>query len=267
MMVIRRLGGRGSPCWAVGKPPRARTWHTCWGCTALPSAAGWRSRPLRAGTRSWPPTCLLANPSPSPQRGWRAASRPSGVRKASPRMRQYAAGSGRRTGWRARTRRALPSCARAAGPSAQGRAPATHKTPQAMPACQATWRERLERAMPPDNRRPVRVCRQDDSRVGLLPVRRRRFTAGGVQPVGAVQHVCAWFDVDGAVAPTTGEPVCVERPSRHADLCQCFSEAFAPASRTAYIAGSWITAAPIRPHACAGPSMSGTCGCPPTVRS
>jgi hypothetical protein len=51
----------------------------------------------------------------------------------------------------------------------------------------------------------VRVFRQDESRVGILTVRRRRLTACGVQPVGAVQHIFDWFYIYGAVAPTTGE--------------------------------------------------------------
>jgi hypothetical protein len=59
--------------------------------------------------------------------------------------------------------------------------------------------------MPPENGRPVRVFSQEESRFGLLTVRRRRLTACGVQPVGPTQHVCAWFYVDGAVAPTTGD--------------------------------------------------------------
>jgi hypothetical protein len=48
------------------------------------------------------------------------------------------------------------------------------------------------------------VFSQDDSRFGLLSIRRRRLTARGVQPVGAVQQVFAWGDVYGAVEPTTG---------------------------------------------------------------
>jgi hypothetical protein len=85
-----------------------------------------------------------------------------------------AAGSGRRLGWRSRTRRSTPSCAHASGPRAQGRAPATPKNPQAIPAFQTTCRARLERAIPPENRRPVRVLSQDDSRFGWLTGRRRR---------------------------------------------------------------------------------------------
>jgi DDE superfamily endonuclease len=75
----------------------------------------------------------------------------------------------------------------------------------------------------------VRVFSQDESRVGLLPVRRRRLTARGVQPVGAVQHVFDWFSGYGAVAPATGARCFLERPYLHADMFQRFVDAFAHA--------------------------------------
>ena len=36
----------------------------------------------------------------------------------------------------------------------------------------------------------VNVFAQDDSRVGLLPIIRRRITAGGVQPLATVRPTC-----------------------------------------------------------------------------
>ena len=58
--------------------------------------------------------------------------------------------------------------------------------------------------IPPANTRPVRVCSQDESRFGLLTIRRRRLTARGVPPVGSVQHVFEGGYVYGAGEPTTG---------------------------------------------------------------
>jgi transposase len=75
----------------------------------------------------------------------------------------------------------------------------------------------------------VRVCSQDDSRFGLHTIRRRRLTARGVQPVGAVQHVFEWFYVYGAVEPTTGDRFCLELPSLNAEMFQLFVDAFAQA--------------------------------------
>jgi transposase len=73
------------------------------------------------------------------------------------------------------------------------------------------------------------VFSHDESRFGFLTVRRRRLTAHGVQPVGAVQHVFAWFYVDGAVEPTTGERFFLELPDLNAESFQLFADAFAAA--------------------------------------
>jgi transposase len=75
----------------------------------------------------------------------------------------------------------------------------------------------------------VRVFSQDESRFGLLTIRRRRLTARGVQPVGQIQHVFEWFYVYGAVAPTTGERFFLELPYLNADIFQLFVDAFAQA--------------------------------------
>jgi hypothetical protein len=98
-----------------------------------------------------------------------------------------------------------------------------------MQALQATCQEQLQRVIPPEHSRPVRVFSQDESRVGVLTVRRRRLTAGGVQPVGSVQHVFAGFSVDGAVAPTTGEHFFLEWPYVNAQTCQRLVDACAAA--------------------------------------
>lgn len=75
----------------------------------------------------------------------------------------------------------------------------------------------------------MRVFSQDESRFGLLTVRRRRLTARGVQPIGAVQHVFEWFYVYGAVAPATGERFFLELPYLNAESFQLFVDAFAEA--------------------------------------
>jgi transposase len=73
------------------------------------------------------------------------------------------------------------------------------------------------------------VFSQDESRFGLLTVRRRRLTARGVQPIGPVQHVFQWFYVYGAVEPTTGERFFLELPYLNAESFQLFIDAFAEA--------------------------------------
>jgi transposase len=87
----------------------------------------------------------------------------------------------------------------------------------------------LQQAIPPANTRPVRVFSQDESRFGLLTVRRRRLTARGVQPVGIIQHVFEWFYVYGAVEPTTGARFFLELPYLNAESFQLFVDALAQA--------------------------------------
>ncbi len=70
---------------------------------------------------------------------------------------------------------------------------------------------------------------QDESRIGLLTVRRRRLTARGVQPVGLIQHTFQSFYVYGAVAPTTGEHFFLQCPRLNSATFQVFVDAFAHA--------------------------------------
>jgi transposase len=73
------------------------------------------------------------------------------------------------------------------------------------------------------------VFSQDESRFGLLTVRRRRLTACGVQPLGTREHVFEWFYIYGAVAPLSGEHFFVDLPALNADNFQLFVDAFAQA--------------------------------------
>ena len=98
-----------------------------------------------------------------------------------------------------------------------------------MAAFQTSCRDHLQQVIPPANTRPVRVFSQDESRFGLLTVRRRRLTARGVQPVGSVQHVFEWFYVYGAVEPTTGDRFFLELPYLNAENFQIFIDLFAQA--------------------------------------
>jgi hypothetical protein len=75
----------------------------------------------------------------------------------------------------------------------------------------------------------VRIFSQDESRFGLLTVRRRRLTARGVQPIGTIQHQFEWFYLYGAVAPMSGEGFFLELPALNAEHFQRFVDAFAEA--------------------------------------
>jgi hypothetical protein len=97
---------------------------------------------------------------------------------------------------------------------------------EATPAFQATSQAHLQQALSPAPRRPILVFSQDERRFGLLTVRRWRHTAHGVRPISSVQQVLAWFDVYGAVAPTTGERFPFKPPVLDAESFQLFSDAF-----------------------------------------
>jgi hypothetical protein len=98
-----------------------------------------------------------------------------------------------------------------------------------MPAFQAACGGRLQQVIPPANTRPVRVFSQDESRFGLLTLRRRRLPAAGVPPTGSVQHAFEWCDVYGAVEPTPGDRFFLPLPYLNAELFQRFVDAFAQA--------------------------------------
>jgi transposase len=144
-------------------------------------------------------------------------------------MRRCANGSGRRMGWRSKTKRCTRSCGRAFTRSSKCRAPVTQTKPEAIPTFQGTCQAQLQQAIPSANTQPVRVFSQDESRFGLLTVRRRRLTARGVQPIGSVQHVFEWWYVYGAVEPTTGDRFFLELPYLNAEGFQIFLNTFAEA--------------------------------------
>lgn len=68
---------------------------------------------------------------------------------------------------------------------------------------------------------------QDESRFGLLTVRRRRLTARGIQPIGGIQHTFEWFYLYGAVAPCSGEAFFLALPQLNADNFQLFLDGLA----------------------------------------
>jgi len=74
---------------------------------------------------------------------------------------------------------------------------------------------------------PVKVFAQDETRLGLLPVVRRRITAGGVQPVATVTHQCDNFYLYGAVEPTTGASFFLELPYLNSRAFQVWLNGFA----------------------------------------
>ena len=75
----------------------------------------------------------------------------------------------------------------------------------------------------------VKVFAQDETRLGLLPVVRRRITARGVQPVATVTYQFDNFYLYGAVEPTTGAHFFLELPYLNSRAFQLWLDGFAAA--------------------------------------
>jgi hypothetical protein len=76
-------------------------------------------------------------------------------------------------------------------------------------------------------RLPVKVFAQDETRLGLQPILRRRITACGVQPVATVWQRFDNFYLFGAVEPTTGESFFLELPLLNSAMFQLWMDDFA----------------------------------------
>jgi transposase len=73
----------------------------------------------------------------------------------------------------------------------------------------------------------VKVFAQDETRLGLLPVVRRRITACGGQPLAPVLHQCDNFYLYGAVEPTPGARFFLELPYLNSQAFQRWLDGFA----------------------------------------
>jgi hypothetical protein len=74
---------------------------------------------------------------------------------------------------------------------------------------------------------PVKVFAQDETRLGLQPILRRRITACGVQPVATVWQRFDNFYLFGAVEPTTGDSFFLELPLLNSTMFQLWLDDFA----------------------------------------
>jgi transposase len=75
----------------------------------------------------------------------------------------------------------------------------------------------------------IKMFAQDETRLGLLPVVRRRITACGVQPVATVTYQFDNFYLYGAVEPTTGASFFLELPYLNSRAFQVWLDGFAAA--------------------------------------
>lgn len=75
----------------------------------------------------------------------------------------------------------------------------------------------------------IKMFAQDETRLGLLPVVRRRITACGVQPVATVTYQFDNFYLYGAVEPATGASFFLELPYLNSRAFQVWLDGFAAA--------------------------------------
>ena len=78
---------------------------------------------------------------------------------------------------------------------------------------------------------PLRLFACDESRFGLLPIKRRRLTRRGVKPVMRFRWRFEYCYLYGAVEPKTGEHFLLEMPSLNSLCFQVFLDEFAAAFR------------------------------------
>jgi hypothetical protein len=74
---------------------------------------------------------------------------------------------------------------------------------------------------------PVKVFAQEETRLGLQPILRRRLTARGVPPVATVWPRVDHVSLLGAVEPTTGDSFFLELPLLHSAMFQLWLADFA----------------------------------------
>lgn len=68
----------------------------------------------------------------------------------------------------------------------------------------------------------IRVLTQDESRLGLMPIIRRRITAKGVKPIQRVEFQFESYYLYGAVEPLTGEAFYLEMPGFNSSCFQIY---------------------------------------------
>jgi len=93
-------------------------------------------------------------------------------------------------------------------------------------AQEAAFREELPdklRALAKDrDAENIRILAQDESRLGLMPVTRRRITAKGVKPIQKVQFQFESYYMYGAVELLTGEGFYLEMPGLNSTCFQVY---------------------------------------------
>ncbi len=73
----------------------------------------------------------------------------------------------------------------------------------------------------------MRLWTQDETRVGLLPIHRKRITAKGIQPKISSEIRREYYYLFGMIEPLTGKDFMLELPSLETETMQVFMDEFA----------------------------------------
>lgn len=72
---------------------------------------------------------------------------------------------------------------------------------------------------------------QDETRIGLMPIHRRRITAKGVRPLISSEIKREYYYLFGMIEPLTGKDFMLELPNLDTEMMQIFLDGFAKIDR------------------------------------
>ena len=85
---------------------------------------------------------------------------------------------------------------------------------------------KFREANPRKTFKTIRFWTQDETRLGLIPILRRKLTLKGVKPVGIVQYNRENYYLYGVIDPATGESFFLELPQVNAEQFQLYLDEF-----------------------------------------
>lgn len=77
----------------------------------------------------------------------------------------------------------------------------------------------------------VKLWAEDETRIGLMPIHRRRITAKGVRPIIGSQMKREYYYLFGLIEPLTGKDFMLELPTLDTAMRQIFMDEFAKEDR------------------------------------
>jgi transposase len=89
----------------------------------------------------------------------------------------------------------------------------------------------FKKSNPTKSFKKIRFWTQDETRLGLIPIQRRKLTLKGVKPIGIVQYNRENYYLYGMIEPSSGESFFLELPQTNAEQFQIYLEEFAKSEK------------------------------------